>query len=378
MLPLLLAAASASPVAVVGGQPSAPGHWPEVVAIYNINDEMACTGTLVQPDLVLTAGHCGSAMETVHVGSHDLVADPGEVYDIVEGWVHPDFYATYDAALFRLDRPVEGITPPALIADCWATDYLLDNAEAVIVGFGAIDAYAAERPTALHEATVPVTDADCAEAARGCNPDVLPGGELIAGGDGVDTCSGDSGGPLFLETPEGRLLAGITSRAAEPVRQPCGDGGIYVRADAIVEWIEEVADTTLPRPDCEQTNRAPTLLTPALRTTRLQPLRVELEAADPNPDQAHRFDLIDQPDFGRAFLDGGELSFLPDGTSHGVTAVGLRITDDGVPPRAIDVSLPLTVLDVEVTIEERGCSQIGGAPWWLVWLPLLALSRRER
>ena len=39
----------------------------------------------------------------------------------------------------------------------------------------------------------------------------MPDGELGAGGMGIDTCPGDSGGPLYLPTDFGTFLAGVTS-----------------------------------------------------------------------------------------------------------------------------------------------------------------------
>jgi hypothetical protein len=368
------------PVGIVGGQPSEPGDWPEVVGIYNINDELACTGTLIADDLVLTAGHCGAPMETVRVGTVDFDDDPGEAYLIAESWIHPDFYATYDVALFRLEEPVLDVAPATLLRDCLVTDYLVDEAPAMIVGYGAVDAYAAERPEALHEAAVAVVDADCDAPERGCNPDVGPGGELIAGGDGVDSCSGDSGGPLFLDTAEGLFLGGITSRAAQPVQRPCGDGGIYVRVDAVVDWVESTAGVELPRPECVDTNRAPVLTTEAVTTNRLRPVRVTVTADDPNPDDTHVFELIGQPEHGTATLEGDQLTFVPRGDSFGPTEVLLRITDDGTPPRSADVSLPLMVLDVKVSGLDEGCGCASPTPatglalWWLG----LGLAYRRR
>jgi hypothetical protein len=56
----------------------------------------------------------------------------------------------------------------------------------------------------------------------------------------------------------GPLLAGITSRAANPgatprggVEEPCGTvPGLYVRVDAVVDWIEDTIGEQLPEPDC--------------------------------------------------------------------------------------------------------------------------------
>ena len=83
----------------------------------------------------------------------------------------------------------------------------------------------------------------------GCNGAVSPGGELGAGGNGVDACFGDSGGPLYLLSDRGDYVVGVTSRAyaGVPWNYPCRDGGIYTRPDAVVDWIEsKVGPITKP------------------------------------------------------------------------------------------------------------------------------------
>jgi secreted trypsin-like serine protease len=61
-----------------------------------------------------------------------------------------------------------------------------------------------------------------------------------------DSCTGDSGGPFYVEGPEGWLLAGTTSRATNASPNDCGDGGIYVRVEHYLTWIRQIPGIALP------------------------------------------------------------------------------------------------------------------------------------
>jgi secreted trypsin-like serine protease len=124
---------------------------------------------------------------------------------------------------------------PRAVATGWARFDIQNGASVAIVGYGAIDRNASQGKAELQEAMSTITDFDCS---------IMPGcdvNELGAGGNGIDSCNGDSGGPLYLVTEYGEFLVGVTSRAYSDAVDPCGEGGIYGRPDQIIDFIDQAA-----------------------------------------------------------------------------------------------------------------------------------------
>ena len=357
---------------MVGGQESEPGKWPSIAAPY-YNGLPTCTGVLIAPDLVLTAGHCDSvSLDSVLVGADDRsLPETGEWAVVAERHLHERSYDTLDLTLLVLEQPIVDFQPSALAIGC-AAGALADDATAWVVGYGSTDGAGNTRTDRLNEVLVPVVDADCDDPSRGCNAEVSPGGELIAGGEGKDSCTGDSGGPLYLVGDNGlTYLAGITSRAALPASVPCGDGGIYVRVDAAQAWIEEVSGRSLAAPDCGGLNRAPSPLDDTLFVRRGEQARLTVPAGDPDPGQDHQWTLLTSPTRVEAWFEGADL--VVRGLEAGTQRLTIRVSDGQLTGEA----------DIEVHIGETvppeallACG-VGPAtrPLWL--LALLLLVRRR-
>lgn len=250
---LSVALAQTSPP-VVGGSAAEAGRWPDAAAGASAV-EVICTGVLVHPRVVLSAGHCGQQLERFRVDTLDHTTE-GETLRVAETFVHPEWWSTYDVAAYLLETPAQ--TAPRTIArPCVLDQALAPGAPVAIVGWGRTDAQGTQSTTTLQAAFTTVGDPDCADLELGCNAAVSPGGELTAGGAGIDSCVGDSGGPLYLLTDEGDYLLGLTSRGVEGGESTCGHGGIYVRADAIVDWVEAETGVELARPPCAQADTGP-------------------------------------------------------------------------------------------------------------------------
>ncbi len=349
------------PVArVVNGDVVQGDDWADTVGIA-FGGFVGCTGTLIAPDVVLTAGHCTGGITHAVVGTNDVYRG-GDWIRARRVVAYPRWQTTYDVALVLLERPAQGVEPRPIAVDCVLDSWLQDGAEVAVVGFGATD-YAGNRGTNLkHEGYTYVQDADCSQNViegfySGCNPGARPGGEIGAGGNDVDSCFGDSGGPLYLLTPQGDWLVGVTSRsyAGVPYSSPCRYGGIYTRPDAVLDWIEDEAGP-VALPVC---NHVPQVVE---QTVTVQG-RADLSLAFDDEDRTGtpRWTLVEAPSHGRAQLSAdGELTYQPDEGYVGRDRVVVQVDDGGNPdwPRT---GTPLTG-EGTITFEVQAGKEGGGAP----------------
>jgi secreted trypsin-like serine protease len=247
-----LAVTAAPSQAIVGGHDAAPGAYPAIAEV-TIANAFLCTGTLIAPNYVLTAGHCGSitggagvaspaawpaAAIDVRIGGH--TSGSGERVPVSKVIVEPDYLATsgHDISLIQLTG--NSTKAPVKVAGDAEGGLWSPGTLETIVGWGTTSE-GGSTPDILQEAQVPVTtDAYCGSAYSDFEAATM----LCAGYEkgGVDTCQGDSGGPLFGKTAGGELkLVGATS-FGEGCAEP-GKPGVYARvADTpLREWIRSEA-----------------------------------------------------------------------------------------------------------------------------------------
>lgn len=249
------------PSEIVNGFDVPAGTITDTVGIVDRWGQVFCTGTLIHRNLVITAGHCASAARKVLIGSNDLASSSGELITARTVWEYPNSQSTYDVAVIRLKR--NSVYPPRAVAQgCVINNWMYDGAEIAVAGWGAIDRWGQTYVNELQIGYTYVMDADCSTRGEGCNTAARPNGEFISGGNGVDSCFGDSGGPLYLLTPQGDYLVGVTSRGTYSSGGTCGSGSINVRADAMVNWIRTTTGTTLAGVTCN--NPAPPEADPVL------------------------------------------------------------------------------------------------------------------
>ena len=242
------AVAGAAPMRefVVGGSAAAPGTWPSIVALVTpgtgAEAGQFCGGTLIAPSIVLTAAHCvideagtvlGPAGVDVLAGTTDLTTG-GERIPVAVVHAHPAFHTDgdpYDAALLVLSRP-SAAPAAAYVRDGQDADL---ERPGTLAGWGEIGENTAQYPTALMEAAVTIYPAArCAQALGGA---FTRGATFCAGNlaGGVDSCAGDSGGPL---RDGSGLVVGITSWGVGCGRR--GLPGVYTRVGALTSWIDRI------------------------------------------------------------------------------------------------------------------------------------------
>jgi secreted trypsin-like serine protease len=246
-----LGATAAPSQAIVGGHDATPGAYPSIAEV-TIAQSFLCTGTLIAPDWVLTAGHCGSitgdavatpvgwpaAAFDVRVGGQ--TSGSGEQVPVSSVVVEPKYLATtgHDVTLLHLTR--SATKPPTKVAGASEGALWTAGTSETIVGWGTTSE-GGDLPDTLQEANVPVTtDAACGSAYSDFDPQTMVCAGFPQGG--VDTCQGDSGGPMFAKTAAGDLkVVGATSFGEGCAR--AGKPGVYARvADTeLREWIRSQA-----------------------------------------------------------------------------------------------------------------------------------------
>jgi hypothetical protein len=197
--------------AITFGQPDGDEH-PNVGAMIVKEPDgeyyLYCSGTLIAPDVFLTASHCTVAAAAYGADPHDVYVtfDPiydgaatlhRGTYDINPNYGH-DMHDLHDVAVIILDKSVKKITPaqlpPAGLLDDLEETHDLKGQEFVAVGYGRLRNEKTRGPHAIGDAGERYYAEQTFESLKpywlqlSMNPSTGSGG----------TCYGDSGGPHFL------------------------------------------------------------------------------------------------------------------------------------------------------------------------------------
>lgn len=217
---------------VINGTPNPPLAS---AAVYFETDDSSCTGTLLLPNLIVTAAHCflDEAGNLNTAASDVVVWEPGVNTDTTSQSPIQATQILYNPA-YRNQEDQEGLdlafivlngalgTPRVTRVATQSEVVALANRDAVVsqVGYGQ---------------TVPRADANALPSSfpigmsAGIDSDYSGGAKFLSiGTNGVTgTCAGDSGSPWMAEVNGQLLLVGVTSSGDNPPCEPASDGGSH-------------------------------------------------------------------------------------------------------------------------------------------------------
>jgi trypsin len=251
LLGAVLCAALGAPAAwaVVGGAPAQEGAFPSLAYVVDIQGQYVyqCTGSVVAPSLILTAGHCAENMKTgvvnkasgyrVVTGAVDPMRPGAAVSRVLGVIVNPWLLRRVDAgdaALLVLSSPTKA--PALALASAAEERHFAAGSPATIAGWG-ITSFEQRLPTeALRFADTVVQGRKwCASNA----PPFFAKSELCAIAPptyATGACSGDSGGPLLARRANGEMVEiGIAVHVYGhcSTRRP----SVFVSAGWISSWV---------------------------------------------------------------------------------------------------------------------------------------------
>jgi Trypsin len=177
-----------------------------------------CSGTLIAPDVFLTAGHCTAFLESVGVAAGDVWVTFDPTFDDASPLIggtyhtHPEFgfqgpggrSDPHDLAVIVLDGPVMGVTPARLPTLGLLDSLSLRTEWFTAVGYGTVREDKRRGPHSLffdgqrRFASQSFRSLTKSWLNLSMNPSTGSGG----------TCFGDSGGPHFLR--DSLLIVSIT------------------------------------------------------------------------------------------------------------------------------------------------------------------------
>jgi hypothetical protein len=231
-----------------------------------------CSGTLITPNVFLTASHCTQYFTdvlaplgyTAYV-SFDSVIPFGsqtsrktKLYQVAYAVTNPDYNQSQsdsgDVGVLILQSNVKGITP-ATLPDCGLLDELAaqnELADAVFTsaGYGLQDRVVGGGPPYFKDSN-PVPRMYAFSSFNSLTPGYLRLSQNPATGNG-GTCYGDSGGPNFLTVNGEQILVAVTTTGDTACRATNVDYRLdTASAQAFFTYVNETYGTAIPTSSCQ-------------------------------------------------------------------------------------------------------------------------------
>jgi len=197
---------------IVGGSQSAPGEFPYYV------DLGGCGGSLIAPNVVLTAAHCGNYHgKDVIVGAYRSGSTSNNAVraTVVAEVSHPKYdhsTTANDFHLLRLNKDVTvgGSSVVLSLNDQYSNP--ANGASLTVLGLG-VTSEGGSAPNILRDVEVKAIATNICNREEAYNGGVADSNMFCAGvsGGGKDSCQGDSGGPIVERVGNQHVQVGVVS-----------------------------------------------------------------------------------------------------------------------------------------------------------------------
>lgn len=291
--------ASAAPAAdpsaqasIIGGSPASIAAFPALAFIQgreSAKKAFSCTGSVIAPRVVLTAGHCVEDIETgrltpvrdyrVATGVANLTeAGEANVFDVVRSVTYHGFdpgATRGDAGLLILNRPTTA--PPLPLATGADAALMAPGTRVQIAGWGLQHAQDTAAPATLRASETTIQRPGyCRHAASPYYPFYSPALQICTTDrPALDsgTCFGDSGGPAIAHRPDGTAVeVGIVSTGGPECRTELPN--VFTRVDRISAWAAEWV-AAIEGGATEPPARVPASEPPALTISKAETLVIQ-------------------------------------------------------------------------------------------------------
>jgi secreted trypsin-like serine protease len=197
-----------------------------------------CTSSLIAPTVLLTAAHCVDPSETGSGARFDVVQGTNAQFgsqptgNSIVSETHYDtafdsnqLQNGHDIGIVILTHP---LPLPTIPFNKSPVDQSMIGQPARLIGYGLSDAAAQSGAGTKRQLTTTLDDFD----------NLL----LHIGDTGMDSCSGDSGGPALMKINGVETIMGVTSFG----NQDCSGGGYYTRIDDYTSFIDQYLPACTP------------------------------------------------------------------------------------------------------------------------------------